>query len=146
VRHRYGGNRTTSAQHRAWVWIAVSVAAVCRRIGRVAQFQVAVDGFPQLVFGVPAQAAVFPAPVVLPVGAVDLAQVAERRIQFTGDLVTAIVGRGFRAENGKFTESWHQEDVPGMLRQLGLEPPPVMMRLAARRSARRYRRHRAPAR
>jgi predicted ester cyclase len=46
----------------------------------------------------------------------------------------------FRAVNGKFAESWHQEDVPGMLRQLGLEPPPVMMRLAARRSARRYRR------
>ena len=29
---------------------------------------------------------------------------------------------------------------PGMLRQLGLEPPPAIMRLAARRSARRYRR------
>jgi hypothetical protein len=27
-----------------------------------------------------------------------------------------------------------------MLRQLGLEPPPALMRLAARRSARRYRR------
>jgi len=27
-----------------------------------------------------------------------------------------------------------------MLRQLGLEPPPTIMRLAARRSARRYRR------
>jgi len=51
----------------------------------------------------------------------------------------------FRAENGKFAESWHQEDIPGMLRQLGLEPPPVMMRLAARRSARRYRRQRRPA-
>jgi predicted ester cyclase len=51
----------------------------------------------------------------------------------------------FRAENGKFAESWHQEDIPGMLRQLGLEPPPAMMRLAARRSARRYRRHRTPA-
>jgi hypothetical protein len=29
-----------------------------------------------------------------------------------------------------------------MLRQLGLEPPPAIMRLAARRSARRYRRKR----
>ncbi len=51
----------------------------------------------------------------------------------------------FRAANGKFAESWHQEDIPGMLRQLGLEPPPVMMRLAARRSARRYRRQRTSA-
>ena len=34
-----------------------------------------------------------------------------------------------------------------MLRQLGLEPPPAVMRFAARRSARRYRRGRVrPAR
>jgi hypothetical protein len=34
-----------------------------------------------------------------------------------------MTGQGiFRAENGKFAESWHQEDVPGMLRQLRLEP------------------------
>jgi len=26
----------------------------------------------------------------------------------------------FRAEAGQFAELWHQEDVPGMLRQLGL--------------------------
>jgi len=51
----------------------------------------------------------------------------------------------FRAANGKFAESWHQEDIPAMLRQLGLQPPPVMMRLAARRSARRYRRQRTSA-
>jgi len=51
----------------------------------------------------------------------------------------------FLARDGKFTEVWHQEDVPGMLRQLGLEPPPVIMRLAARRSARRYRRQPHPA-
>jgi hypothetical protein len=48
----------------------------------------------------------------------------------------------FRAHDGKLAEIWHQEDVPGMLRQLGLEPPPAIMRLAARRSARRYRRQR----
>jgi hypothetical protein len=30
-----------------------------------------------------------------------------------------------------------------MLRQLGLEPPPVIMRLAAKRSGRRYRRQQA---
>jgi hypothetical protein len=40
----------------------------------------------------------------------------------------------------------HQEDIGGMLNVLGLEPPPFMMRLAARRSARQYRRqkHRSP--
>jgi hypothetical protein len=37
---------------------------------------------------------------------------------------------------------WHQEDVPGMLTQLGLEPPRPVMRLAARVSALRYRRGR----
>ena len=46
----------------------------------------------------------------------------------------------FRVGDGKFTEVWHQEDVPGMLSQLGLEPPALMVRLAAQRSARRYRR------
>jgi hypothetical protein len=49
----------------------------------------------------------------------------------------------FRVDNGKFVEVWHQEDVGGMLSALGLDPPPLMMRLAARRSARRYRRERA---
>jgi hypothetical protein len=43
-------------------------------------------------------------------------------------------------------EVWHQEDAPGMLRQLGLEPPTAIMRLAARRSARRYRRELAATR
>jgi hypothetical protein len=53
----------------------------------------------------------------------------------------------FRVRDGKFAEVWHQEDVGGMLNALGLEPPPFMMRLAAKRSARQYRRHqrRAPA-
>ena len=46
----------------------------------------------------------------------------------------------FRVSDGKFTEVWHQEDVPGMLSQLGLEPPALMLRLAAQRSTRRYRR------
>ena len=44
------------------------------------------------------------------------------------------------------TLRWHQEDAPGMLRQLGLEPPTAIMRLAARRSARRYRRELAATR
>ena len=46
----------------------------------------------------------------------------------------------FRKRDGKFAEVWHQEDAPGMLRQLGLEPPQAIMRLATRRNARRYRR------
>jgi predicted ester cyclase len=49
----------------------------------------------------------------------------------------------FRAHDGKLVEVWHQEDAPGMLRQLGLEPPQAIMRFAARRSARRYRREHA---
>lgn len=46
----------------------------------------------------------------------------------------------FRVQDGRFAEVWHQEDVGGMLNALGLEPPPLLMRLAARRSARQYRR------
>jgi predicted ester cyclase len=60
----------------------------------------------------------------------------------TGRPVTMTGQEIFRAEGGQFTEVWHQEDVPGMLRQLGLEPPPAIMRMAARRSARKYRRDR----
>jgi predicted ester cyclase len=60
----------------------------------------------------------------------------------TGRPVTMTGQEIFRVEGGKFAELWHQEDVPGMLRQLGLEPPPAIMRLAARRSARKYRRAR----
>jgi len=60
----------------------------------------------------------------------------------TGRPVTMTGQEIFRARDGKLAEVWHQEDVPGMLRQLGLEPPPAIMRLAARRSARRYRRQR----
>ncbi|HYB17918.1 MAG TPA: ester cyclase [Streptosporangiaceae bacterium] len=60
----------------------------------------------------------------------------------TGRPVTMTGQEIFRARDGKFAEVEHQEDAPGMLRQLGLEPPPAIMRLAARRSARRYRRQR----
>jgi predicted ester cyclase len=65
----------------------------------------------------------------------------------TGRPVTMTGQEIFRVRDGKFAEVWHQEDVGGMLNALGLEPPPFMMRLAAKRSARQYRRHqrRAPA-
>jgi predicted ester cyclase len=59
----------------------------------------------------------------------------------TGRPVTMTGQEIFRAIEVKFVEMWHQEDVGGMLNALGLEPPPLIMRLAARRSARRYRRH-----
>ncbi len=58
----------------------------------------------------------------------------------TGRPVTMTGQEIFRAADGVFAEVWHQEDVGGMLTQLGLEPPPFMLRLAARRSARRHRR------
>jgi SnoaL-like polyketide cyclase len=60
----------------------------------------------------------------------------------TGRPVTMTGQEIFRARGGKFAEVWHQEDAPGMLRQLGLEPPQAIMRLAARRSALRFRRQR----
>jgi predicted ester cyclase len=60
----------------------------------------------------------------------------------TGRPVTMTGQEIFRAQDGQFVEVWHQEDLPGMLAQLGLQPPPALMRLAARQSAWRYRRTR----
>lgn len=71
-------------------WVLVRPIRV--GVGRVEQFQVAVDGLPQLIFGIPAQTAVLSAPVVVPVGGVNLAQVAERRVQLTDELVMASGG------------------------------------------------------
>jgi predicted ester cyclase len=58
----------------------------------------------------------------------------------TGRPVTMTGQEIFRVRDGKFAEVWHQEDVGAMLNALGLEPPPFLMRLAAKRSARQYRR------
>ena len=60
----------------------------------------------------------------------------------TGRPVTMTGQEIFRVRDGVFAEVWHQEDVGAMLNALGLEPPPVLMRLAAKRSARQYRRQR----
>ncbi len=60
----------------------------------------------------------------------------------TGRPVTMTGQEVFRAQDGLFVEVWHQEDLPGMLAQLGLQPPPAVMRLAARHSAWRFRRAR----
>ena len=49
----------------------------------------------------------------------------------------------FRAAGGKFVEVWHVEDTGSLMRGLELEPPPMMLKLAARRSARRYKKQRA---
>jgi predicted ester cyclase len=46
----------------------------------------------------------------------------------------------FRSRDGQFVEVWHQEDIGALMRGLDLEPPRMMLKLAARRSARRYRR------
>ncbi len=58
----------------------------------------------------------------------------------TGRPVTMTGQEVFRAQDGLFVEVWHQEDLPGMLAQLGLQPPPMLMRLAARHSAWRFKR------
>jgi predicted ester cyclase len=58
----------------------------------------------------------------------------------TGRPVTMTGQEIFRSDGEQFIEVWHQEDVPGMLEQLGLQPPQIVMRLAARQSAWRYRR------
>jgi len=58
----------------------------------------------------------------------------------TGRPVTMTGQEIIRVADGQFAEMWHSEDVPTMLTQLGLEPPRFAMRMAARRSARRYRR------
>jgi predicted ester cyclase len=63
----------------------------------------------------------------------------------TGRPVTMTGQEIFRAGGGKLVEVWHSEDTPGVLRRLGLEPPPAILRFAARRSARRHRRERAGA-
>lgn len=58
----------------------------------------------------------------------------------TGRPVTMSGQEIFRARDGRFVEVWHLEDVSALMRGLELEPPRLMLRLAAARSARRYRR------
>jgi predicted ester cyclase len=58
----------------------------------------------------------------------------------TGRPITMSGQEIFRARDGQFTEVWHAEDIGALQRALDLEPPTVMLHLAARISARRYRR------
>jgi predicted ester cyclase len=58
----------------------------------------------------------------------------------TGRPVTMTGEEVFRAEGGQFVEVWHQEDLPTKLAELGLQPLPLPVRLAAWQSAWRYRR------
>ena len=60
----------------------------------------------------------------------------------TGRPVTMTGQEIFRDRDGRFSEVWHVEDVGSLMRSLQLEPPPAMVRMAARRSARRYRKGR----
>lgn len=57
----------------------------------------------------------------------------------TGRPVTMTGQEIFRVRDGKFVEVWHAEDIGSMLSQLGLDPPKAMMRMAAKRSAKKYR-------
>ena len=58
----------------------------------------------------------------------------------TGRPVTMTGQEVFRAHDGLFVEVWDREDLPGMLAQLGLQPPPLLMCLAARQGAWRFKR------
>jgi len=58
----------------------------------------------------------------------------------TGRPITMSGQEIFRARDGVFVEVWHLEDIGSLMRSLELEPPKAMLRMAARRSARRYRR------
>jgi predicted ester cyclase len=60
----------------------------------------------------------------------------------TGRPVTMSGQEIFRVRDGQFVEVWHAEDIGHLMRTLELQPPPIMLKIAARRSARRYRRHR----
>ena len=46
----------------------------------------------------------------------------------------------FRVRDGMFVEVWHLEDIGSLMRSFELEPPKFLLRAAARRSARRFRR------
>src|SRR4051812_18173153 len=56
----------------------------------------------------------------------------------TGRPVTMSGQEIFRARDGKLAEVWHAEDIGTMMRALDLEPPAMILRLAARRSARKF--------
>jgi predicted ester cyclase len=60
----------------------------------------------------------------------------------TGRPVTMSGQEIFRVRDGRFAEVWHAEDVGTMMRALDLEPPRMILRLAARRSARKFRKER----
>jgi predicted ester cyclase len=60
----------------------------------------------------------------------------------TGRPVTMSGQEIFRARDGQFVEVWHLEDTGALMRALDLEPPKAMLKMAALRSARRYKRSR----
>ena len=60
----------------------------------------------------------------------------------TGRPVTMSGQEIFRSAHGLFVEVWHLEDTGSLMRALDLAPPPLMLKMAAKRSAWRYRRSR----
>lgn len=57
----------------------------------------------------------------------------------TGRPVTMSGQEIFRVRDGKLAEVWHAEDIGAFMRVLELEPPAFALRMAAKRSARAYR-------
>lgn len=57
----------------------------------------------------------------------------------TGRPITMSGQEIFRVENGKFVELWHAEDIGAFQRAAELVPPAFALKLAAKRSAKKYR-------
>lgn len=66
------------------------------------QIEISLDGFPQVMLGITAEAAMFAAPVMIPVGSVHRAQAAQRRRKFLGQLLPLGLRRG--RQPGKVVE------------------------------------------
>ena len=57
-------------------------------LGGVIQIQIALDGFPQVMLGITAEAAMLPPPVMIPVGGMHHAQAAQRRRKIPGQILS----------------------------------------------------------
>jgi hypothetical protein len=78
-----------SPQHCGGIWgyryllEILTRCSVCRP-GGVMQIQITLDGFPQVMLGITAEAAMLAAPVMIPVGGVYRAQTAQHRREVRG--------------------------------------------------------------
>jgi hypothetical protein len=57
-------------------------------LGGIIQIQIALDGFPQVMLGITAEAAMLTPPVIIPVGGVHHAQAAQRRRKIPGQILS----------------------------------------------------------